>query len=69
MTTFGGRDFTQQIKLNSGQQDGSQLNPASVLIKRDNLDTERDTRGTYTLRDNYVKRQQEDNHLQAKERP
>ena len=35
---------------------------------RGNLDTQRDTRDEHAHRDNYVKRQKEGGHLQAKDR-
>lgn len=39
-----------------------------VLIRRGNMDTQRDNSSTCVQRDNHVKRQQEGGHLQAKGR-
>lgn len=39
-----------------------------IPIRRENLDTPRETRDEHTQRKDHVKRQQEGEHLQAKER-
>ena len=39
-----------------------------ILVRRGNLDTQRDTRGMCALRDSHVRSQRKDGHLQAKEK-